>query len=368
VVLLEEIMDALGERFPWELAVGGDNCGLQVGSGGSGVSKIMCAVDVTGAVIARAEASGCDLLVTHHPLVAGPVECIDTGEPPGHLVKRFVLAGMNVVSCHTNADSAPGGLADIFAERLGLSGVGPILPAEWVPFLKVVVFVPPESLEDVSTAMADAGAGVIGKYRQCSFRTSGTGTFLPGDDAAPYSGEAGKLNLAEEVRLEMIVPSFLSQRVVEAMLGVHPYDEVAYDLYRTENPVPWGLGRIGTLEEESTVCDIQAELSGWCSSADSRLVGDPSRRVKRVAVVPGAANSLVGPSRRLGAELLVAGEINYHMSLEAGEAGVSVVCLGHGESERVFIQMMVDSLRAFSDKRGWNIEIEGYDDLEVPGW
>ncbi len=367
MALLKDMMDALGERFPWELAVEDDNSGLQVGSIDSVVSKVLCSVDATSPVIERSVASGCDLLVTHHPLIARPISRFDTGGPPGSLVKSVIENNMSVIACHTNADSSPGGLADIFAEHLGLVGVEPIQPASWVPLVKVIVFVPPEAAEDVSAAMADAGAGVIGKYRHCGFRSSGTGTFIPGEDAAPYSGEVGRLNLAEEVRLEMIVPSFLLERVIKAMLGRHPYEEVAYDVYRTDNPVPWGLGRIGMLEEERTPADIQTELAEWCGSQDPHLVGDPSKRVGRVAVVPGAANSFVEPSRRLGAELLVAGEVNYHMSLEAAEAGFALVCLGHHESERVFVPMMVESLRAASELYGWNLEIEGYDELEVPG-
>ena len=367
MAVLREIIDALGERFPWELAVEDDNCGLQVGSLHSSVSKALCAVDATGPVVERSIASGCDLLVTHHPLIAEPMSSLDTGGPPGSLVRRVIENSINVISCHTCADSSPGGLADVFAERLGLAGVEPIQPAEWVPLMKVVVFVPPESLEGISAAMADAGAGAIGKYRQCGFRSYGTGTFVPEEDAVPYTGEVGKLNLAEEVRLEMTVPPFLLKRVIKALLGRHPYEEAAYDVYRTENPVPWGLGRIGMLDEERTLGDIKAELAGWCSSPDPRLVGDPSREVRRVAVVPGAANSFVEPSRRLGAELLVAGEINYHMSLEADEAGLALICLGHYESERIFVPMMVDSLRAASGLHGWNLEIEGYDNREVSG-
>ncbi|MBK5093100.1 MAG: Nif3-like dinuclear metal center hexameric protein [Actinobacteria bacterium] len=366
MALLKDIMDALGDSFPWELAVEDDNSGLQVGSLDSVVSKVMCSVDATGPVIERAIAAGSDLLVTHHPLIAGPISCLDTGGPPGSFVERVIENGINVIACHTNADSATGGLADVFAGRLGLVGVEPVQPAGRVPFMKIAVFVPPEALEEVSAAIADAGAGVIGDYRRCGFRTAGTGTFIPGEGAEPYSGEVNTLNLAEEVRLEMIVPSFLMSRVVRAMLGRHPYEEVAYDVYSTDNPVPWGLGRIGMLEEERTPGDILAELAEWCGSRDPRLVGDPSKRVGRVAVVPGAANSLVEPSMRLGAELLVAGEVNYHMSLQAAEAGLALICLGHLESERAFVPMMVESIRAASDQHGWNLGVEGYYDQEVP--
>jgi dinuclear metal center YbgI/SA1388 family protein len=365
LALLKDIMDALGESFPWELAVEGDNSGLQVGSIDSDVAGVLCAVDATGPALERAEFSGFDLLVTHHPIIAHPISCLDTGGPPGSLVKRIIESGMSAIACHTSADSASGGLADVFAEHLGLVGLRPLRPASWVAFVKVVVFVPPEALEGVQEVMAEAGAGVIGKYSHCGFRTFGTGTFVPGEDAEPYSGEVGKLNLAEEARLEMIVPSFLLDGVVKAMLDRHPYEEVAYDVYRTDNPVPWGLGRIGMLEKERTLGDIQAELAEWCGSPDPRLVGDPLKPVSTVAVVPGAASSLVEPSRRLGAELLISGEVNYHLSLEVAEAGFALISLGHLESERVFVPIMVKALRAASDRHGWDLEIEGYDDREV---
>ncbi len=96
---------------------------------------------------------------------------------------------------------------------------------------KVIVFVPEENLEDVRAAMADAGAGVIGDYTYCSFATQGIGTFLGGDNTDPAFGEKGKLEEVPEWRLEMIVTENKLQAVVAAMKSVHPYEEVAYDVF-----------------------------------------------------------------------------------------------------------------------------------------
>lgn len=99
---------------------------------------------------------------------------------------------------------------------------------------KVVVFVPEESLAAVREAMAGAGAGAIGNYTRCSFAAEGRGTFLGGEGASPAVGEAGRLEEVAEWRLEMLAPGDVVEQVVAAMVAAHPYEEVAYDVYRLE--------------------------------------------------------------------------------------------------------------------------------------
>jgi len=97
---------------------------------------------------------------------------------------------------------------------------------------KIVVFVPAEAREAVREAMAAAGAGVIGDYTHCSFAAPGVGTFLGGEGTDPAVGEAGRLETVEEWRLEMLAPEAAVPAVIAAMKKAHPYEEVAYDVYR----------------------------------------------------------------------------------------------------------------------------------------
>jgi hypothetical protein len=96
---------------------------------------------------------------------------------------------------------------------------------------KIVVFVPQSFTEKISSAMSKAGAGIIGKYSECSFRLSGTGTFKSGKSSKPFIGKKGVLEKVEETRLEMICKHENLNRAVSAMLKVHPYEEPAYDIY-----------------------------------------------------------------------------------------------------------------------------------------
>jgi hypothetical protein len=103
------------------------------------------------------------------------------------------------------------------------------------PRYKVVVFVPGENLAAVREAMANAGAGVIGNYTRCSFAAEGRGTFRGGESASPAVGEAGRLEEVAEWRLEMAAAGDVVEQVVAAMVAAHPYEEVAYDVYRLED-------------------------------------------------------------------------------------------------------------------------------------
>lgn len=96
---------------------------------------------------------------------------------------------------------------------------------------KIIVFIPELHLEKVFKKMCNAGAGIIGNYTNCSFRTAGTGTYMPGNSAKPFAGKRGKLEYANEIKLELECDKSSLNIVVDAMLNSHPYEEVAYEIY-----------------------------------------------------------------------------------------------------------------------------------------
>jgi len=103
---------------------------------------------------------------------------------------------------------------------------------------KLVVFVPPASLEVVRSALFAAGAGQIGAYERCSWYTAGTGTFLPREGADPAIGEVGREERVSELRVETVVPADRAVDAVRALLAAHPYEEVAYELYPLVDAAP----------------------------------------------------------------------------------------------------------------------------------
>lgn len=100
--------------------------------------------------------------------------------------------------------------------------------------VKIVVFVPESHADAVREAMGNAGAGKIGNYTFCSFSTKGIGRFKPEDGANPHIGKVGKLEEVQEERIEMVCSREKVNKVIESIKKVHPYEEVALDVYPLE--------------------------------------------------------------------------------------------------------------------------------------
>ena len=101
--------------------------------------------------------------------------------------------------------------------------------------VKIVVFVPETHTDIVREAMGKAGAGKIGNYSYCTFSTKGIGRFRPDTGAHPHIGEVGKFEEVVEERIETVCLREKLEEVIKAIKEVHPYDEVALDVYPVEN-------------------------------------------------------------------------------------------------------------------------------------
>lgn len=124
--VVQDLLAVLAEIAPPRLAETWDNVGLQVGEPGLEVSGVLVALDASAAVMAEAARHGCNVLVTHHPLIFEPLRAVRTDQLVGRLVARALLGEMAVVSCHTNLDKVRGGVGDVLAARLGLEESRPL--------------------------------------------------------------------------------------------------------------------------------------------------------------------------------------------------------------------------------------------------
>lgn len=101
--------------------------------------------------------------------------------------------------------------------------------------VKLIVFVPLNHSDVVRKVLGEAGAGKIGNYNFCSFSSRGMGRFIGNEKTNPTIGEAGKCETVEEERIEVIVPREILKEVIEKVKSVHPYEEVAFDVYPLED-------------------------------------------------------------------------------------------------------------------------------------
>ncbi len=101
--------------------------------------------------------------------------------------------------------------------------------------VKFVVFVPLSHTDIVREALGSAGAGKIGNYDFCSFSALGTGRYCGNANSNPTIGETLKYESVEEEKIEVIIPREILKEVIEKVKLVHPYEEVAFDIYPLED-------------------------------------------------------------------------------------------------------------------------------------
>lgn len=318
-----------------------DPVGLQFGDPEGEVVRVAVCHEVSGSTTQAILDATPDLVVSYHPLLFRPTTRLVAGPGPTGRAFALIAAGIGLAVTHTDFDAAPGGTADSLAAALGLSGVVPFGPVSGREQVKVVTFVPEESVETVVEAMAAAGGGRIGNYDSCSFRTPGEGSFRAGEGADPVTGEAGSFNVEPEVRVEMLAPRARRDGVIAALVRAHPYEEPAFDVYDVHSNHGF-IGRVG--DRSGTLGDLVAEVREKLGDFGLRTAGDSGRTTERVAVVPGSGSSFIGAAAAAGADVIVTGDVDHHQAVAALDSGVAVVDPGHAATELPGMRALVEAV------------------------
>lgn len=334
-VRVRDVWQALDDRYPFSHRAEWDNVGILLGDPSARVRSVVVALDATPAAIAACRRARADLLVTHHPVIFSPLPAVRPGVPGEAAAYALLRAGVAVISAHTNADAAPRGVSYVLARRLGLRDVTPLVPGEPQGACKVTVFVPPERAEAVLAALSSAGGARIGEYRECSFRSPGTGTYRPTPAAAPWKGRAERLETVEELRLEAVVPKPLVPAALRAVRAVHPYEEPAVDVVPlAAGALGGGIGAVGNRPEPVTLRAALDEIWRRLRPSCVRVAGPAAGTVRRVAIAAGSGAEFAGAAREAGADLFVTGDVKYHQALEAAAGNMPVADIGHGAAEK----------------------------------
>jgi len=341
---LSDLVDLLHGWYPPSTADGWDAVGLVHGDPAADVGRVMFAVDPTLEVAREAAEWGADLLVVHHPLFLKPVHGFAATTPKGRTLATLAAAGCALLTAHTNADRAVGGVSEALATTLALTDLAP-LTASWDgPQDKLTVYVPVADADRVRAALADAGAGRIGDYDQASFSTPGEGRFRPLEGAAPTIGSVGRPEVVEEVRVEVVLPRGRRAPVVAAMLAAHPYEEPAFDVVELTDPgtAVTGAGRIGNVEETTLRGFAETVAAALPTTAHGvRVAGDPERVVRRVAVCGGAGDFLLDRVLRSDADVYLTSDLRHHPAAEFLEKdGPALVDVAHWAAEWTWLPVV----------------------------
>lgn len=341
---IAEVIQELERRAPVYLQEKYDNAGLITGDKNWACIGIMCTLDATEEVIAEAIENGCNLVVAHHPILFYGLKKI-TGKD--YVERAIILAIKNDIALyaiHTNLDNMLDGVNGKIAELLGLKNIQVLSPKPGL-LQKLYTYVPVSYKEKLLNALFAAGGGVISDYSECSFSTEGKGTFKPGENTNPFSGERGKRAQENEVKIEIIFPAWLQQTMLQALKENHPYEEVAYEIIRLENTSnTMGSGILGDLPKalpENDLLNLIKKTLGLNVIKHTKFLQKP---IQKIAICGGAGSFLIKDAIFAGAGLFLTSDIKYHEFFDA-DGKILLADAGHWETEQFTIDLLFDILR-----------------------
>lgn len=331
---LKEVMAVLEAFAPTYLAESWDRVGLMIGSPSQEVNKVLCALDLNEEVVEEAITRKVDCIVTHHPFLFKPIANIDLDTPTGRIIEKLVAHHIAVYAMHTNYDVAPQGLNEYLGRGLGLGNLEVFAVTTKQPQYKGIIYVPQTHREEVRKAVIDNLKTHIGQYEGCTFTYEGEGTFRPLAGSHPAIGREGALERVAECAVSFMAPLMEAKQVIEAVRGVHPYEEMAYDLLALENhSISYGAGRVGQLEVPMTLDAFIAQLKQYFGIDYVKVTTkDLSQKVQRVALVSGAGSDFIADASRV-ADVFVTGDVKFHEAQMATALGLVVIDVGHYASE-----------------------------------
>jgi dinuclear metal center YbgI/SA1388 family protein len=320
-----------------------DNAGLLTGDFNVEVKGVLVSLDCTEEVIAEAIESQCNLVVAHHPIIFKGLKKLTGANYVERTIIKAIKNDVAIYAIHTNLDNIQNGVNQKICEKIGLHKTRILAPKEDT-LNKLVTFVPRDNVGAVMSALYEAGAGQIGKYKNCSFQQEGQGTFMPTEGTNPYVGQPNTQEHVTEVRAEVIFPSYLKRQLLDALRKTHPYEEVAYYISSLLNDnQEVGSGMIGELNFPMEPLEFLQSLKDRMELNVVRHTSLLNKNVQKIAVCGGSGGFLLPKAIQQGADVFITADYKYHEFFDADKK-IIIADIGHYESEVFTKELLVDVL------------------------
>lgn len=337
-IKVRNIYEVLDHFAPFVLQEEWDNSGFQFGSLEKPVSAVLLALDVTEDAVKAASKVKADLIISHHPLFFRPLKSINFSDSVISLLSRGEIS---VISSHTPLDLIPQGVSYTLAKCLDLEEIKVLVPKRDSKYCKLSFFITPGYEKGVLEQLFDNGVGEYNLYNHCAFAAYGEGRFQEKEGASPFVKSA---NLFKEMKVELLVREDKLISTVEKLKEIHPYDEVAFDVFQEKiNTVSMGYGCIGTLQRAKKLSHFLEDCKMKLGLSKVRFVGDLNGKIKKVALCGGSGGTFIHDAIRAKADVYLTGDLKYHELLE-NRGSISFVDVGHRASELPVLGTLKDLL------------------------
>ncbi|MFM7721956.1 MAG: Nif3-like dinuclear metal center hexameric protein, partial [Bacteroidota bacterium] len=294
---IEEVISYLEQWAPPVLQESYDNSGLLIGDKKNEITNVLVSLDCTEAIIEEAISKNCNLIVSHHPIVFKGLKRFTGSDYVQRTVIKAIQNNIAVYAIHTNLDNTIEGVNGEIAKRIGLKNIRPLVPLKG-HLLQLTVFIPKSHFANVRNALFEAGAGSLGNYSECGFSLLGNGSFKPEESANPFEGKLGIRTEQEEIRFEVILPTWKKSAVENALKLVHPYEEIAHNWITLENNIEqFGSGAIGELEAPITLTDCLGIFKKEFNNQSIKYTLSNKDMIRKIAVCGGSGQFLLGAAK-----------------------------------------------------------------------
>ncbi len=338
--VVKDIVSFFEEIAPFSYQESYDNSGLLVGNPAMEVKGILCSLDCTEAVIEDAIAQGCNVIVSHHPIVFKGLKRLTGANYVERTVIKAIQNNIALIAVHTNLDAYRFGVSHVIANKLNLQNQQILSPAK-DSLVKLVALVPKEFKENVLQSLANVGAGEIGNYSDCSYASEGKGRFKPNTSANPFIGKANEIEEVEETKVEVLVEKAKLSKVLSALKEAHPYEEMVYDIIPITNEnTYWGAGIVGDLPKEVNTLEVLQTIKKEFNAESVRYTQVHKEKIQRIAVCGGSGSFLLKDAICSKADLFLTADFKYHEFFDA-ENRIIIADIGHFESEQHIVEWFV---------------------------
>lgn len=338
---LSYIIAALEEYAPGALQEKWDNSGLAIGlpRGEDECTGALLCVDVTEAVIHEAVSKGCNLVISHHPLIFKGLRRLTGATEAERASMAAVRAGVAVYCAHTSLDSTVGGVSYAMASAIGAEVERVLSPSE-AQFRLISVVCPREAASDVRLVLLDNGAGT----NPCGGNTGPAPcpavSYADAEEESlhPTDGsEPGVIDLRHTAmtRVEAVVPAWQCARIAAAVAAVPGAATARIDILPLDNrSTGIGLGVVAAFAEPVGMAELAARLKTTfgCGAIRVSAAYEPDATIRRIALCGGSGGEFIGAARAAGAQAYITADVRYHDFADNRE-GMAIFDIGHFESE-----------------------------------
>lgn len=335
---IKEVLCALEQFAPLPLQDGYDNSGLQIGLTDAELTGALLCLDVTEKIIDEAIENNCNVIISHHPLIFKPNKSITGANYIERCIIKAIKNDIVIYAAHTNLDNVRGGVSYKMAQKLNLHNVETLIP-QTDGLVKLAVYTPQEYVDVVRQELFRVGCGNIGNYSSCSYNICGEGTFCAEEGSNPFCGSIGELHTEKEIKVEVILPKYLTNKAVSAIKRVHPYEEPAFDIYQLKNiNDSVGAGVIGYLSTPMEKEEFLLYVKQVFSLSSIRYNNTEREHIKKVALCGGSGSFIIDKAISDDADCVITADIKYHDYF--GREKVLIADIGHYESEQYTIDLL----------------------------